>query len=514
MSRTTKQNRISSIRTETPDKKREEILKSLTTKSNAYWMREREKNMLDVFHRAAKDVPAYKDFLKKHKVDSSKIKTLKDFQDNVPVMTKENYLKKYPLEKLSWDGNLQKPLVFTSTSGSTGEPFYFARNHNVDWQSSLIHEIFFKNAISQKDKSTLVVVCFGMGVWIGGLITYQAFEIIGENGFPVSIITPGINKEEIFKALKKLAPSFSQVILAGYPPFIKDILDESLDRGIDLKKLNIKLIFAAEAFTERFRDYVVDKVKIKNPHTETMNIYGSADIGTMAFETPLSILIRRIAVKKPKLFEKIFDSTQNTPTLAQYIPQFINFESQSKDIILTGDNTVPLIRYSIGDRGGTFSFNELNSKFASSGVSLYKEAKKAGIEKDLYQLPFVFIRERKDLSVTLYGLQIYPETIREVLLEKPYDKFFSGKLTLITKFDENQDQYVEINLEARKGIKIEHAIEIKLLDDIVKNLRSKNSEFRELSDFLKGRATPKLVFWPFEDPLYFGVGIKQSWVKR
>jgi phenylacetate-CoA ligase len=78
-----------------------------------------------------------------------------------------------------------------------------------------------------------------MGVWIGGTITFQAFEMAGRSGYPMSIITPGINKEETFKALKKLAPYFKQIILAGYPPLIKDIIDEAPGRGIRLKNLNI-----------------------------------------------------------------------------------------------------------------------------------------------------------------------------------------------------------------------------------------------------------------------------------
>jgi len=36
-------------------------------------------------------------------------------------MTKKDYLRQYPLEKLCWDGSLKKSLVFTATSGSTGE---------------------------------------------------------------------------------------------------------------------------------------------------------------------------------------------------------------------------------------------------------------------------------------------------------------------------------------------------------------------------------------------------------
>jgi phenylacetate-CoA ligase len=59
-----------------------------------------------------------------------------------------------------------------------------------------------------------VIVGFGMGVWIGGLITYKAFEIAAKRlGHPVSIITPGINKQEIFHALRELAPQFKETII-------------------------------------------------------------------------------------------------------------------------------------------------------------------------------------------------------------------------------------------------------------------------------------------------------------
>lgn len=496
------------------EKKSSDLLKQIQEKKNGYWNKVREEQSLVLFHNAASKIPAYKDFLRKNKIDPGKVKTYKDFE-KLPIISKDNYLRVYPLKDLVWNGSLNEPQVFTSTSGSTGEPFYFSRNHGIDWQSSVIHELFFTEGSFDPKVPTLVVVCFGMGVWIGGVITYQAFEMLANrNGYPISILTPGINKEEIFKALKKLAPSFPQIILAGYPPFVKDVIDEAPRRGIELKKHKVKLLFAAEAFTEKFRDHVSKNAGVKQPLFDTMNIYGSADIGTMAFETPLSIMIRRIAMKKPKLFKSLFGHISKTPTFAQYIPSFINFEGPKHEILLTGDNSIPLIRYSIGDFGGVYTFNQVFEKLATHGVSLYKEVKKAKIDHHLYQLPFVYVYERMDFSTTLYGLQIYPETIKEVLLEKPFNRLLTGKITLTTIFNKNQDQYLEVNLELQRGREISKVMKNQLSKQIIKNLRAKNSEFRELSDYLKHRADPKLIFWPCEDPQYFKVGIKQRWVKK
>lgn len=427
-------------------------------------------------------------------------------------MTKKNYLQKHPLAELFWYGSTGAPHVLTSTSGSTGKPTYFGRSHDVDEQSSLIYELMFRTSSLKKDKSTLVIVCFGMGVWIGGIIAYQSFERMGRRGYPISVLTPGINKTEILKALTDLAPQYEQLVLAGYPPFLKDVIDEARASGISFDKHRTMLLFAAEAFTENFRNHLAENVGIKNPLTDTANIYGSADIGSMAFETPLSILARRLALKDAKLFADIFGGTTKTPTLAQYIPDFVSFEAPNGEILLSGDSAMPLLRYSIGDHGGVYTFRELAERFKAHGIDLVKEAKAAGIGKHVYELPFVYVFERIDLATTLYGLQVYPETIKEVLLHKHFVNDLTGKLTLITKYDNNQDQYLEINLEQKPKAEINKAFASELLAEIIKNLREKNSEFRELSDFLGKRAEPKLIFWPYEDPLYFKTGTKQSWV--
>ncbi|MEK7612097.1 MAG: hypothetical protein AAB407_02025 [Patescibacteria group bacterium] len=490
-----------------------DILQSIKSKKSAFWETEREQRALELFHAAAKRVPAYKDFLKKNSIQPAKIKTFSDFQ-SVPIVSKKDYLKEYPLEAVCWDGTLKKPLVFTSTSGSTGDPFYFPRGHELDWEASVAHEIFLSHHLQKNDDSTLVIVGFGMGVWIGGLITYEAFNLASNRKkHPVSILTTGINKKEIFNALKNIAPNFKQVILAGYPPFLKDILDEAENHGINLHKLNIRLLFAAESFPETFRDYVSKKAGIRNPYLDTLNVYGTADIGAMAWETPTAILMRRLAMKKKKLFNELFTPLEKTPTLTQYNPMFVTFEEQNGQVLLTGNNTIPLVRYAVGDHGGVMSYTEAEYAIKENGFDLKKEAGKAGI-KDIYELPFVYVYERNDFSTTLYGLQVYPEPIREALLEKPINQFLTGKFTMLTKFSKNHDQYLEINLELKNGKKPTTYLEKATLLRIVATLRAKNSEYRELSDYLKKRAYPRLHFWPNEHPLYFKLGIKQKWVKK
>lgn len=489
------------------------ILKLIRTKKEKFWLRIREKQALKLFHEAARRVPAYRDFLKRNGVKPPKIKTFKDFE-SLPITSKADYLRKYPLEKLSWDGTLKKPLVFTSTSGSTGEPFYFPRGERLDWEYSVMAEMFLENSSYHSGGPVLVIIGFGMGVWIGGLITYKAFEIAGQRDhLPLSIITPGINKPEILKALQNLSPHYKETVFIAYPPFMKDVIDEAKSAGINLKKFNIRLFSAAEAYTEKFRDYIVRKAGVKNPYLDTLNIYGTADIGAMAWETPTTILIRRLALENKKLFNELFH-TIKTPTLTQYNPYFVTFESVNGEILLTGNNTIPLIRYAVGDNGSTITMSVVREKFKEFGIDLYKEAHKAGIHGHLYELPLVAVYERSDFAVKLHLRDIYPEIIRDVLISKKLSKILTGKFTMITKYDQRQDQYLELNLEIRKGKKTSPRFKKLVQKQLLRALHLKTEGPGTPDIFLKNPNIIKPIFWRAEHPLHFKPGIKQKWVKK
>ncbi len=502
--------RESKLKKEIADKRLDYIF----TKKSDFWKKEREKNLLDLFKVCAEKVSAYKDFLKKARIQPEKIKNFQDFQNVLPV-NKDNYLRSYPWEKLCMPGSLvDQSLVLTSTSGSTGRPFYFPRNGLLDAQSSIYHQMFLRNSDIDVNKSTLVLVCFGMGVWIGGVITYQAFKSISERGYAMTILTPGVNKREIYEALKNIGPKYDQIILCGYPPFMKDIVDEAKANGVTWSDFNIKMIFAAEAFSEKFRDYIMRKTGMKNPYRDTMNIYGSADLGTMAEETPISILIRRLALKNKTLYKKLFKEATRLPTFAQYVPQFINFECVNNNIYCSGDNVLPLVRYEIGDNGGVLYYSEVEKIFAEVGMDLKTEAKKVGIEDTIAELPFVYIYERTDLSTKLYGAIIYPEYIKLSLQTSTLEKYITGKFTMFTKHDKKQDEYLEINIELKPGTNESEWLLKETSGSIVAGLLEKSAEYKYLSGMLNGRVKPKIIFWPHEHPTHFQTGIKQKWVKK
>lgn len=461
----------------------------------------------------AERVPAYKDFLKKQKVNPNKIKTIKDFKQ-VPLISKDSYLKKYPLEKVCWDGEFKgQRWVFSATSGTTGEPFYFPREDSQDWQYALTAELYLRENFEIQKRATLYIDGFAMGVWIGGLFTYQAIKLLAERGkYRLSIITPGISKIEIINAVKNLGHKFEQIIIGGYPPFVKDTIDDGIAAGLNWKDYDLGFIFSAEAFTEKFRDYIIEKAGLKNPYTSTLNHYGTVDLGTMSHETSLSILIRRLAVENPELFPVVFSAATKQPTLTQFLPELFYFEDVSGDLICSAFSGLPLVRYDLKDRGGVFTLKDISERLLSNGVDVRQEVRRAKISETVWNLPFVYVYERRDLSTTLYGLNVYPETVRKALQEKELEPRVTGKFTMLTKFDQKLNQYLEVNVELKRGVKESSSLVKQLQEAVVNKLRAENSEYRKLHDELPERAAPEIVCWTYEDPTYFRPGVKQKWV--
>ena len=492
------------------------LLPALRRAPERRWTEAGERRALTLFHEAARRVPAYKDFLKKHKVSHQKIRTISDFK-SVPTINKQTYLRAYPLEKLCWDGKFkQRRWVISTTSGSTGEPFYFPREDAQDLQYASLAELYLVTNFDIHKKSTLYIDAFPMGAWIGGLFTYEAVKTIAERGkYHLSVITPGIDIKEIINTVRKFGNIFDQIIIGCYGPFLKDALDEGVAQGVNWKKYNLKFIFSAEGFSEEFRDYVAKIAGLKNIYRDTLNHYGTVDQGTLAYETPLAILIRRLAVKKNrKLYSSIFPVAYKLPTLCQYDPELFFFEEINGELLCSAFSGLPLVRYDLKDHGGVIGYEEMISKITDSSIDINKEMRRAKITDTAWRLPFVYVYERNDFSVSLYAFQVYPETIRRTLLEKQFHRDLTGKFTMLVKYDKRTNQYLEVNIELKPKSSESKKFEAAIQRALVKRLLAENSEYRKTYSQNPERLLPRIAFWHYEHPLHFERNGKQKWVKK
>src|SRR5262249_20147725 len=148
---------------------------------------------------------------------------------------------------------------------------------------------------------------------------------LAAKGCPLTVVTPGNQKTEILRVLRVLGPSFEQVVLCGYPPFLKDVIDSGRADGFDWRAQPIQLGMAGEVFSEEWRSIVCERLGQREPELTTASLYGTADGGVLANETPLSIALRRRLAQAPELARELFGESR-LPTLCQYDPLHRYFE--------------------------------------------------------------------------------------------------------------------------------------------------------------------------------------------
>jgi phenylacetate-CoA ligase len=489
-------------------------LEEFKSKPASHWEKKGEKNAMTLFKYVCANVPAYRKFLREHSINFNKIKSFADFK-SLPLTTKPNYLRKYDYIKLFPEKMLFSATTISATSGSTGEPFFFPREEEHDYQYENASEIFLRNQFSLDKKRTLGIVGFGLGIWIGGIFTYKNFNKIAQKGYDFTLIPVGPNKDLYLKAFKKFAPYYDQIILMGYPPFMKDLLDAGAEEGINWKDYDLRILTAAEGYSENFRNYLAEKSGVKNVVNDIVNIYGTVEQGTIAHETSFSNMIRKIAVENKVVFKELFPKATNVPTLAQYYPQTVYFEEVDGKLVATSyGSSIPLVRYEFSDLGGVITFDEMMAKLKKCGVDVLKEAKKWKINHKILRLPFVYMYARSDFAVVFRGANIYPDEIRNILDSKEFSDTLTGKFTMIRKETSDLNQTLEINVELKKDVTISENLQRKICDVIMSELKKTNSEYAYLLSLEPSKVKPSVVLYNYNDLKYFGSTAKQEWVKN
>jgi phenylacetate-CoA ligase len=158
---------------------------------------------LGLFHEVAGRVPAYRAFLAERGIDPDGVRTAADFA-RLPLLTKADYLSRYSLPELCRDGRLTGADTVAVSSGSSGRP--------TVWPRTVLDELVvarrFEHALYASfrgdERRTLVVVCFPLGSWVGGMYTAAACRHLAGKGYPVTVATPGNSVDEILRVVAEL----------------------------------------------------------------------------------------------------------------------------------------------------------------------------------------------------------------------------------------------------------------------------------------------------------------------
>jgi phenylacetate-CoA ligase len=461
---------------------------------------------LALFQEVARAVPGYVSFLREHGVDRTSIKTIDDFR-GVPLVTKENYVRRYPLTERCRGGRLEGCEMLALSSGSTGEAMIWPRGLEDELVVARRFEQVFL-AFEADRRATLAVVCFPLGTWVGGMYTTQCCRLLAARGFPITVITPGNQVEEILRSMRALASSFEQTVLLGYPPLIKGVIDEGLARGMALREWALKLVLAGEVITEEWRDLVGSRVGIRKPLHDIASLYGTADAGVLGNETPLSVAIRRHAARRPALAQRLFGEAR-VPTLVQYDPHRRFFEVHEGTLVVTSDGPAPLVRYHIADTGGVWPYAELLAALREEGADPFEEL--GASDPSVVELPFVYVFGRPLHAVSFFGANVFREMVSAAVDGEAFASRVTGKFVMRVDEDEERNAKLRVIVELARGGDGDAELGAAIAGAIAASLLRLSSEYRAYVP--QERRVPRVELRGFGDGEYFPLGVKHRWTR-
>ncbi|GED95964.1 phenylacetate--CoA ligase family protein [Gordonia crocea] len=436
---------------------------------------------VDIANRALRHVPAYRDF-----TGGRGPVTAAGF-GSLPPTGKVDYLQRYRVADLVWHGDPSTAGTWSATSGSTGAPTYFPRDALAGADAASAYDRIFR-AFGAHHRSTLVVVCFAMGSWIGGTYTYLAALELKRRGLRISVATPGIDADAAVDVLTTLGPHYDQVVLTGYPPFVKDVLDQAAPEALAQQ---IRILLAGEAITEPWRDHLLRRIGAPGQTDRICLIYGTAEAGVMGHETPLTTDIRRAAVADPALDRLLFgEAGSRTSTFVEFDPQARFTESVDGFLLFTCDSSaMPLIRYRINDVGTVVDGPALRDLLHETGHhGLAAQVPPSG--------GFLTLAGRPDVAETFYSLNIYPADLRETFDDPRFADDVTGKFVVEARHDDQHDQQLTITAELSTAAGLGDAIVHALTTACTEALSRNNREYRALRASIGDRATPRVRLCP------------------
>lgn len=467
-----------------------------------------ERHTLELFRGVARDVPAYAKFLAEHGVAPESVRHLDDFA-RLPPTTKDNYQRTNSLAALCRGGTLESADFFAVSSGSTGEPAAWPRFVSDEIGTAYRFEQVLRDAFAAHERPTLGIVCFALGSWVGGMFTTFACRHVAAKGYPLTLVTPGNNKAEILRTVRALAPEFSQIVLFGYPPFLKDVIDAGVAEGLDWARFSPRIVTAGEVFSEEWRTLVCQRLGAGDPRFASASLYGTADGGVLANETPLSITIRRYFARHPDRARELFGQTR-LPTLCQYDPLHRYFELDGEELLFSGDGGVPLVRYKILDRGGVVPYQELLDFLATAGYDPFQDFTTAELAS-VRRLPFVYVFGRSSFALSFYGANVYPENVSVGLEQPEFATQVTGKFVMQITENTDRDRELEVFVELARGVAESETLRADLAASIRSAIERLNSEFAHYVP--PERRTAQVRLRALGDPGYFPPGIKHRYTR-
>ncbi|HEV7644303.1 MAG TPA: hypothetical protein VGO50_10210 [Pyrinomonadaceae bacterium] len=437
-----------------------------------------------VFEKAKRNCPAYRDFLTaENYADKGRWKL-----SGVPVMTKENYVKKYGLEERCYGGKIPSPgTVIDESSGSSGVPNNWVRN--AAERRDVKHALQLSYDIIYNDDDCILLNCFALGPWATGMNVSMSLVDVGI----LKSIGPDAKKLE--NTLTLFGPNYRYLVF-GYPPFLKAWLDST---ELDLSQYKMDAVVGGEGMSEGLRGYFL---KFFNT---VVSSYGASDLEiNIGAETELTINLRRKCFADRSLSEKLF-GRETPPMLFQYnAADYLVENSPDGELVFTIvrlEGAAPKIRYNLRDLGGSLSHSELSAALKENGIDMKTLAEKQGA------FPVLFVHGRNDLSAPFYGSKIFPHDLEEIINTHPELIGRINSFQLKSVEDSELKRRLLISLEKTKNCDDVLPDASALHSIVFDELCRVNQDFREVTRMFD-RSCVEVSLFEFETGVFAGRDIR------
>jgi len=319
------------------------------------------------------NVPYYRKKMEEAGVRPSDIRGIEDIS-KLPLLTKADIREAYP------DGLRGAPLKdcvrIQSTSGTTGKRVvaYYTREDLELWSTCVARALTAAD-ITDED---VVQVCYGYGLFTGGLGLHGGAEKIGALVLPMS---SGSTERQL-----QFMQDLGSTVLCCTPSYAAYLAETINETGI---KKNIKLkrgIFGAEPWSENMRRAIEKDLGIK-----AFDIYGLTELSGpgVAYECHEQ---HGMHINEDHFFAEIID-----PDTCESLPMGSKGELVFTSLTKKG---FPLIRYRTRD------ICILSEEKCSCGRTFVKMSRPMG---------------RSDDMLIIKGVNVFPSQIETVLIQQGYN---------------------------------------------------------------------------------------------
>ena len=161
--------------------------------------------------------------------------------------------------------------------------------------------------------------------------------------YPLAVFSPGNKHDEVIAMLHSAEGFVDQFILVCCPSAIGHLIlrAKGNDRSLPLHKMSYLVI--GEAFPEGLREGLEKSAPASD--SRMFSVYGSADTGLLGFESPASVILRRICMADSLVAEDLglgcviphfFHHADPAPI---WKPLPANYASQNGRVFLWSDTT-------------------------------------------------------------------------------------------------------------------------------------------------------------------------------